>query len=79
MEQQIIDETKMYFNPGDLVRIKHDLPNKPVMLVYEKVTRSLMNKNGEKENVFIGIKCRWFDMNQVMHEAIFSTKDLEHV
>ncbi len=71
------DESKIFYNPGDLVTIRHDIQNKPTMFVVEKCTRSLYNKeNNEKENVFLGIKCRWFDKNQVMHEELFSTKDL---
>ena len=70
-------EDKIYFNPGDIVTIKHDIPNKPTMFVLEKSTRSLYNKDTqEKENVFLGIKCRWFDKNQCLQEGLFSTKDL---
>lgn len=72
-----LEENKIYFNPGDLVTVKHDIPNKPVMFVLEKCTRSLYNRDTqETENVFLGIKCRWFDKNQVLQEALFSTKDL---
>lgn len=72
-----LEENKIYFNPGDLVAVKHDIPNKPVMFVLEKCTRSLYNRDTqETENVFLGIKCRWFDKNQVLQEALFSTKDL---
>ena len=69
-------EDKVYYNPGDLVTIKHDLPNKPVMMVVEKITRNIINKSGNTESTFIGIKCRWFDKDQRLEEAIFSTKDL---
>ena len=49
------------------------------MFVVEKATRSLYNKETNvKENIFLGVKCRWFDKNQVMHEDVFSTKDLVH-
>lgn len=67
---------RIFYNPGDLVTIKHDLPYKPTMFVIEKCTRSLMNENKEKENIFLGIKCRWFDLNGDLQEALFSTKDL---
>ena len=71
-----IDE-KIYYNPGELVTVRHDVPNKPVMWIVEKSTRSLYNKDTqEKENVFLGIKCRWFDTNQNLHEELFNTKDL---
>lgn len=72
-----LDDEKIYYNPGDLVTVKHDISNKPKMFVVEKSTRSLYNKNtNEKENVFLGIKCRWFDNNGDLQEALFSTKDL---
>lgn len=60
--------------------VKQDIDNKPKMMVVEKVTRSLMNKDtGVKESMFIGIKCRWFDKNQELHEEVFSSKDLIHI
>jgi len=71
------DENRVYYNAGDIVTVRHDIPNKPVMWVVEKCVRSLLNKEtNEMENVFLGIKCRWFDKNQVMQEQLFSTKDL---
>lgn len=73
-------EEKIYFNPGDLVMVRHEIPNRPIMFVVEKVMRSLINKDTSKgENIFLGIKCRWFDVNQVLHEELFSTKDLIHI
>ena len=74
-----IDE-KIYFNPGDLVMVRHEsLENRPVMYVLEKITRNITTKDGIADNVFLGIKTRWFDKNGVLREAIFSTKDLMHV
>lgn len=53
------DENKVFYNPGDLVTIKHDVDNKPKMFVVEKVVRSMVSKETqEMENVFLGIKCR---------------------
>lgn len=53
------DENRVFYNPGDIVTVKHDVPNKPVMFVIEKCTRSLFNKDTQEiENVFLGIKCR---------------------
>ena len=75
----MLDNEKIFFNAGQVVRLKHDnLDNVPNMMVVEKVSRSMI-KNGEKETIFMGIKCRWFDKNEVLQEAIFSTKDLIHV
>ena len=70
---------KIFFNPGDIVKVKHEIENAPTMYVIEKVSRSIMSKSGERETIFIGIKCRWFDDNKALQEAIFSTKDLKHV
>lgn len=75
----MLDTEKIFFNAGQIVRLKHEnLENVPNMMVTEKVSRSMI-KNGEKETIFMGIKCRWFDKNGVLQEAIFSTKDLIHV
>lgn len=77
----INEDLKTFYNPGDVVKVKHDkLENVPVMYVLEKVTRSINNREtGSYETAFIGIKCRWFDKNGCLREAVFSTKDLMHV
>ncbi len=94
MENKSIE--KIYFVPGNLVIIKHDLDNKPVMLVTEIVTSRisvnsvttrggsvygsaaiLNDSSGFKQvTAFKGIRCGWFDNQQVWREQIFSTKDL---
>lgn len=74
----MINDAKVFYNPGDVVKVKHELENIPMMYVVEKVTRNIIVKDGEKETVFVGIKCRWFDKNQVLREATFSSKDLIH-
>jgi len=77
--EMTIDE-KIYFNPGDLVTVRHEaLENRPIMYVLEKITRNITTKDGNTDSVFVGIRCRYFDKNQVLREAIFSTKDLIHV
>ena len=76
---KILNDEKVFYNPGDLVCVKHDVENKPAMWVVEKVTRSIVTKYGDKETIFIGIRCRWFDKNLVLRESIFSTKDLIHI
>ena len=70
---------KTFFISGDIVTLNKDIDNLPKMVVVDKVTRSLINKDGNKETIFIGIKTRWFDKNQTLQEAIFSTKDLKHI
>jgi hypothetical protein len=39
------------------VILKHDLPNKPVMMVVRKET-SIFKNTGD--NILRGIRCRWF-------------------
>ena len=48
----------VYFNAGDIVMVKHAIDNRPKMLVVDKVSRSMVNKDGDKETTFIGIKTR---------------------
>ena len=78
----MVDEylEKTFFLPGELCMVKQDIDNKPKMMVVEKVTRSLMNKEtGMKESMFLGIKCRWFTTNGEFQEAVWNTKDLQKV
>lgn len=75
----MIETDRIFFNPGDLCQVKHNIDNVPVMWVVEKMTRSMASKDGDRENMFLGIKCRWFDVNGVLREAVFSTKDLQKV
>ena len=68
------NENKTYFSPGDVVTLKQNIPNKPVMIV-SKVERNLI-KSKDKPDLLRGIKVRWFTENGFIQEAIFSTKDL---
>lgn len=74
----LISEDKIFFNAGDLVKVRH-FDNAPVMYIIEKVIKNINHKYGDTESVFIGMKCRWFDKEDKLQEAIFSTKDLIHV
>ena len=38
------EQNKIYFLPGDVVTLKQDIPNKPIMLVIRKETSLLKNK-----------------------------------
>lgn len=66
-------EEKIFFTPGDLVILKQDLPNKPIMIV-SRIERSIIRK--EDNNILKGVKVRWFTQDGFLQEAIFSTKDL---
>ena len=75
-------ETNIYFNPGDVVQLKQDIPNKPVMIVVKKETSIFKHdqkRRMDKKPILIGIKCRWFTTDGTLQEAIFSTKDLQLV
>lgn len=66
---------KVFFTPGQMVKLKQDLPNAPIMVVY-KIERSIMrNTNGR--DFLRGCKCRWFTSDGRLQEALFSTKDLQ--
>ena len=68
-----MDDNKVYFQPGDLVTLKKDIPNKPIMIVVKKVTSVFKNQN---ESSLKGIRCRWFTTDGLLQEAIWNTKDL---
>lgn len=68
-------EDKIYFKPGDVVSLKQNIPNKPIMIVVKKETSLFKNKISE-DNILKGIRCRWFTIDGTLQEAIFSTKDL---
>ena len=67
-------EDRIFFNAGDLVRVKHDLDNKPdrMLVVYVKKLKSVTGNSS-----LSGIECIWFDDNKCLHKEVFSTKDLE--
>lgn len=70
-------EDKTMFFPGDLVSLRQDLPNKPVMIVVRKESTIFRDEN--KNNNLKGIRCRWFTTNNELQEAVWNTKDLVKV
>ena len=73
------NDDKIYFLPGDVVTLKQDLPNKPVMIVVKKETLTIKPKEGMKEEYLKGIRCRWFSKDSELQEAVWNTKDLTKV
>ena len=72
-------EDKIFLNPGEIVTLKQDIPNKPVMIVIKKETSVFKHDNkrlNDKKPILIGIRCRWFTTTGELQEATFSTKDL---
>lgn len=67
-------EDKTMFLPGDLVTIRQNIPNKPVMIVVRK--ESTIFKDENKLNSLKGIRCRWFTNDNKLQEAVWNTKDL---
>lgn len=77
-----MEETNVYFNPGDVVQVRQNISNKPRMMVIRKVTSIFKHdpsKNEDKKSTLKGIKCMWYGTDGTPHEYIFSTKDLELV
>lgn len=70
-----MEQNKVYFNAGDCVRLKQDIPNRPVMIVVRKET-SLFKHSTGKRSALTGIRCRWFTTTGELQEAVFNTKDL---
>lgn len=69
----------VYFVPGQIVTLKQDIPNKPLMLVVKKETSLFkhdVRKMEDKKSALVGIRCRWFTTSGELQEAIFNTKDL---
>lgn len=75
-------EENIYFNPGQVVQLKQDIPNKPIMLVVKKETSLFkhdVKRLQDKRPVLIGIRCRWFTTSGELQEAVYNTKDLQLV
>ncbi len=75
-------EDKVFFTPGDVVTLKQDLPNKPIMLVKTVDKTSFRDSDSSfKDNkpILFGITCLWFTATQEIQEKRFNTKDLIHV
>lgn len=74
-----MEESNIYFNPGDVVQIKQDISNKPRMIVIKKITSIFKhdsNKIDDRKSTLKGIKCMWFTKDGYYQENIFNTKDL---
>lgn len=77
---QEIDEEKIYFNAGDVVQLKQDIPYKPKMIVIKKITSIFKHDiKNERKSTLKGIKCMWFSEDGTYQEAVFNTKDLQIV
>ena len=75
------EEDKVYFNAGDVVQLKQDIPNKPTMIVVKKETLIFKHdkKVDDKKSTLKGIRCRWFTSTGELQEAVWNTKDLKKI
>lgn len=72
-------EEKVFFNPGEVVMLKQDIPNKPSMVVKEVNKAVIREPAGmSKRGVLFGITCFWFTKDGVYQCEKFNTKDLIH-
>lgn len=73
-----MEDSNIYFNPGDIVQLKQEIPNKPTMIVVKKETSLFKHdrKEDDKRPVLKGIRCRWFTTTGELQENVFNTKDL---
>lgn len=73
-----MEDTNIYFNPGDIVQLKQDIPNKPIMIVVKKETSLFKHDRrvDDKRPILKGIRCRWFTSTGELQENVFNTKDL---
>jgi hypothetical protein len=71
---------KVYYLPGDICEIKQDIPNKPLMVVKKKYSKTIRpNPLDLKKDFLLGIVCYWFTTTGEYQENVFSTKDLRKV
>lgn len=68
-------EDLVFFKGGDLVKIKHNIPNRPIMLV-KHIVKARPN---DSKSILLGVRCFWFDSNLAYNEQTFSSKDLVKV
>lgn len=71
---------KIYFSAGDLVKVKHEIENRPTMVVKSVDKITMMKKaNADQDKPtggLLGVTCFWFSVNMELQSARFSTKDL---
>ena len=65
-------KTKIFYAAGDVVELRHDLPNKPIMLV-QSVDKATLPGKGSGQ---LGVTCIWFNTSMGLEKARFSTKDI---
>lgn len=67
---------KVFFTPGDIVMLKQDIPDAPLMIV-KSIDKATIKTDREKPVLF-GVTCFWFTTSLQYQENRFNTKDLKH-
>jgi len=68
---------KKYFKEGDLVVLRQEIPNRPIMVI-EKIEKLNITRENESRSLS-GIRCFWFDKNGGIQKNRFNFKDLTPV
>lgn len=68
---------RIFFAAGDIVQVKHDLEDKPKMLV-QSVDKAAYPADS-KTSMLLGVTCIWFSTDLKLQKNRFNTKDLEKV
>jgi len=71
------ERAKVFYHAGDLVRLKQDLPNKPIMLVVRIPKVKISDNQSPTKPMLLGVTCCWFTKDGLYQEKTFNTKDLE--
>ncbi len=67
-------DDRVYFNPGEVVTLKQDVPDKPIMIVKSIDKAEIAGKDGRP--VFLGVTCIWFTTARLFQCQRFNSKDL---
>lgn len=70
-----MEDSKVFFTPGDIVTLKQELGFVPKMVV-KSIDKAAI-RGGEKSMLF-GVTCFWFTSVGALQENRFNTKDLLH-
>lgn len=66
-------QDKVYFIAGDIVELKHDIENRPRMVI-TSVDKTTLRDNDK--SALLGVTCMWFSVDQKIQKERFSTKDI---
>lgn len=70
---EYMTKEKVFFKAGDKVMIKHDIANRPEMIV-QSVDKTTF---GNDKSGLLGVTCIWFSDTKELQKARFNTKDLK--